>query len=148
MSVWFECRLDGLGWKILQGGEAEGSTRLKFLFLKVWEVMSFWSKTLNMNPIFLHTEEPRIVMKMCLCLQKKDAANMIRAKHEETPEMRNRPQKLSTPRLLESENMGLLTEQVAPNHLFSMFFISSPSVTFKIDLETSGTRGEPLGKTY
>lgn len=111
--------------------------------------MSFSSKTLSMTPTFLQIEEPRIVMKMRLCLKKKDVANTIKAKHEDNPEMRKRPQKLSTPRLLESENIGLVTEQVAffPNHLFSMFFISSPSVTFSIDLETSGTRGEPLGKT-
>ena len=145
MFVWYECWLEGEA----EGGEAKGATRPKFLFLKVWEVMSFSSKTLNMTPIFLQIEEPRIVIKMRLCLQKKDVEKRIKAKHEDNPEMRKRSQKLSMPRILESENIGLVTEQVAffPNHLFSMFFISSPSVTFKIDLETSGKSGEPLGKT-
>ena len=75
---------------------------------------------------------------------------MMRDSDEETPAMRKRPQKLSRPRLSESEMVGFVSEHVASpaNHLFSISFMASPSVKFRIALETSGTRGEPLGKTW
>jgi hypothetical protein len=74
---------------------------------------------------------------------------MMRADVEATPVMRNRPQKLARLRLLE-ETWVLESGQLLsfPSHAFSISFIFSPSVTFKIALETSATRGEPLGKTY
>jgi hypothetical protein len=75
--------------------------------------------------------------------------DMMRADKEATPAMRNRPQKLERLRLSE-ETLGLESEQLEsfPSHAFSIFFIFSPSVTFKIALETSAIRGEPLGKTW
>lgn len=75
---------------------------------------------------------------------------MMRDSDEETPAMRKRPQKLSRPILLESEMVGFVSKHVAfpANHLFSISLMTSPSVTFRIALETSGTKGEPLGKTW
>ena len=72
----------------------------------------------------------------------------MRADKEATPAMRNRPQKLARLRLAE-ETLFLESIQLFcfPSHAFSIFFIFSPSVTFKTALDTSDTRGEPTGKT-
>jgi hypothetical protein len=71
------------------------------------------------------------------------------ANKEATPAIRNRPQKLVRLRLL-AETWVLESGQLVPipSHAFSIVLIFSPSVTFKIALETSATRGEPFGKTY
>ena len=66
--------------------------------------------------------------------------------------MRNSPQKLSSPRLAFEESgctvFGSGQSVFVPNHLVSIFLMVSSSVTSNIALETSGTRGESLGKTY
>ena len=74
--------------------------------------------------------------------------HVVRATHEATPAMRNRPQKLLRPMLFEETELvssGQLG--VCPNHAFSNCSILAPSVTFKTSLETSATRGEPFGNT-
>jgi hypothetical protein len=73
---------------------------------------------------------------------------MMRADKEALPAMRNRPQKLARLRPPE-ETWVLESGQLvcSPSHAFSICFIFSPSVTFKIALETSDTKGEPIGKT-
>ena len=74
--------------------------------------------------------------------------NMMRAKIAAMPAMRNSPQKLFKPRLLE-ETKVLESGQLACflKYASSISFIFSLSVTFKIALETSGTSGECNGKT-
>ena len=73
---------------------------------------------------------------------------MMRANKEATPAMRNRPQKLARLRLAE-ETWLLEFVQLfcCPSHAFSISFLFFPSVTFKIALDTSDTKGEPIGKT-
>ena len=74
---------------------------------------------------------------------------MMRADKEAIPAMRNRPEKLAKLRLPEESWVLEFGQLVcSPSHAFSISFIFSPSVTFKIALETSDTRGEPIGKTY
>lgn len=72
---------------------------------------------------------------------------VIRANNEVIPAIKNRPQKLLRPSLFEGTEL-LRSGQIprSPNHFPHIFSILSPSVTFKIALETSGARGDPLGK--
>ena len=72
----------------------------------------------------------------------------MRANKETIPAIRNRPQKLSRLRLLEEIWVLELGDSLwSPSHAFSISFSFPPSVTFKIALETSDTKGEPFGKT-
>jgi hypothetical protein len=73
---------------------------------------------------------------------------IMRANNAASPAIKNNPQKLLRLRLLdEIEELDSGQVLFLPNHAPSICFISSPSVTFKIALDISGTRGEPLGKT-
>lgn len=67
---------------------------------------------------------------------------------EAMPVMRKRPKKLAMLRLSEVRSLSLLGRLLrSPNHLFSISTILPPSVVFRMALERSETRGEPLGKT-
>lgn len=73
--------------------------------------------------------------------------NNATADKEAVPAIRKRPQKLLRPRLSEvtiALESGQTVSEI--NQVFSIFFILSPSDTFRIALETSPTRGDPLGK--
>jgi hypothetical protein len=71
-----------------------------------------------------------------------------RAESEAIPAIKNNPPKLLRLRLFD-EIKVLESGQLLcfPNHASAICFILSSSVTFRIALDTSGTRGEPLGKT-
>jgi hypothetical protein len=73
--------------------------------------------------------------------------NIMRAKRDATPAIKNKPQKLLRLRLLDVTEV-LESGQLLcfPNKAFSISFILSPSVMFRTALDTSDTRGEPLGK--
>ena len=73
---------------------------------------------------------------------------MMRAKEAATPTMRKSPQKLLKLNLLK-DLVDLESWQMVgfPIQLFSICAIFSPPVTFKIALDTSGTKGEPLANT-
>jgi hypothetical protein len=76
------------------------------------------------------------------------AKKIMRAKNAASPAIKNNPQKLLRLRILdETEVLESGQLPFLPNHASSICFILSPSVTFKIALDISGTRGEPLGKT-
>lgn len=72
--------------------------------------------------------------------------NIIREIEEEIATMRNRPQKLLSPKLFD-DTLVLWSGQLFcfPNHSFSALIILPPSVKFRIALDISGTSGEPIG---
>jgi hypothetical protein len=73
---------------------------------------------------------------------------IMRANNAASPAIKNNPQKLLRLRLLDViEELDSGHVPFLPNHESSIRFILSPSVTFKIALDISGIRGEPLGKT-
>lgn len=82
--------------------------------------------------------------------------NFPRVKTHIRKAMRNRSQKLSRPSCLDEVDgfgSGLVTGsgQVSSfflNHASSSSFPLGDSATFRIALETSATRGDPIGKTY
>jgi len=74
---------------------------------------------------------------------------MRRAKTAATPTIKNRPQKLSRPKLLEeAEEIEFGQLVFGVSHMFSISVILGPSVKLRIACEISGTSGDPLGKTY
>lgn len=74
-------------------------------------------------------------------------AHIRNMRPEITPVMIKSPAKLLKLRLDECGLEFWLAHKLrSPNHFFSIRIISSPSVTFKIALEMSATKGEPLGK--
>ena len=70
---------------------------------------------------------------------------MTRANMEAIQAMTNNPQKLSRPRLLEETKVSDSGQLFVFNHAFSIVLILSPWVTFRIALEISAAREEPLG---
>lgn len=73
---------------------------------------------------------------------------MVRAIKLASPAIMNRPQKLARLKLFEDIEVVELRQIISSKkYLFSISIILGPSVTFRIALETSGTRGEPRGKT-
>ncbi|KAK3437309.1 hypothetical protein EUGRSUZ_C01872 [Eucalyptus grandis] len=84
---------------------------------------------------------------ICQFLLTNITMKMRRAKTATTPAIKNRPQKLSRPKLLEImeevESRQLVSDV---HHAFSILVIG-PSVTLRIAREMSGTSGDPLGKT-
>lgn len=72
---------------------------------------------------------------------------MKSAEVEESAAMRKRPLKLSRVRLLEVKVVSFSVEHWSrsPNHAFLIKVRSGDSVTFRIALDMSGTRGDPFG---
>nr|GMC73071.1 glutamate receptor, ionotropic, plant [Ipomoea batatas]GME01734.1 glutamate receptor, ionotropic, plant [Ipomoea batatas] len=85
--------------------------------------------------------------KMALFSFMKETKKLIRANNIAPPAIRKSSSNLSSGRLSGSFKLPSCSERYVstPNHFSSILIIASLSVTRNIALETSGTRGDPLG---